>query len=790
MTQHARPSTGDRSPATLPLADKAALTSGASDFTTEANEAAGIPAVTLSDGPHGLRLPRQNGDGGQLELRSATPATCFPPAVALGNSWDPGLARRVARALAAEARTHGIGVLLGPGVNLKRSPLCGRNFEYFSEDPLLSAALGGAMVEGLQEAGVGASLKHYAANNQETDRMRVSADVDERPLRELYLRAFERIVRTARPWTVMASYNGVNGTPVTESARLLTGILREEWGFDGIVVSDWGAVRDRVAALRAGLDLQMPAVGGRTDREVTAAVESGALDEAVLDRAVERLARFARRVAHGAAAEGGAGRPHSAQAHHHLAGEAAERCVVLLKNEGGLLPLSPATGRIAVVGELARTPRYQGGGSSQVTPTRLDTPLDALREQSTGATVGFAPGYALPGAPPRTPEAPDLAAEALALASGADVVLVFLGLPVEEESEGFDRTHIDLPGEQLALLESLVATNPRVVAVLSHGGVVRTSPWQEEVPALVDGALLGQAGGGALARVLFGAVNPSGKLAETVPLRLADSPSHLSFPGEEGHVRYGEGVFVGYRGYDAAERPVAFPFGHGLSYTSFAYRDLEVGTVDAAGGEVVSVRVKVANTGRRPGREIVQIYSRPPAGSRLTHPVRELRAFAAVELAPGEERTVELTVPRADLAYYSVREGGWHVEGGTYRIEAGSSSRDIRLDAALELAADPSRERLTARGTLGEWLSHPTGSAVLLEHIGRARAAADAPAEGPSLSDPALLRFLTDVPLSVIADFPISPIAPEELSALAAEAEARAAFGASAAAPGEPVGGA
>lgn len=784
MTQHARPSASDRGTAALPLAAKAALTSGAGDFVTAANEAAGLPAVTLSDGPHGLRLPRQNGDGGQLELRSATAATCFPPAVALGNSWDPGLARRVAGALASEARAFGVGVVLGPGINLKRSPLCGRNFEYFSEDPLLSAALGGATVEGLQAAGVGASLKHYAANNQETDRMRVSADVDERPLRELYLRAFERVVRTARPWSVMASYNGVNGTPVTESARLLTGILREEWGFDGIVVSDWGAVRDRVAALRAGLDLQMPGVGGRTDREVVAAVESGALDVAVLDRAVERLARFARRAAGGArpgvdagpAGEGLSER--RAEEHHRLAGEAAERCVVLLKNEGALLPLSPGTGRLAVVGELARTPRFQGGGSSQVTPTRLDIPLDALREEAGEAELGFAAGYPLPCGTGEPVDEESLAREAVALATGADAVLVFLGLPVAEESEGFDRTHLDLSAHQLALLERLVKVNPKVVAVLSHGGVVRTSPWQDGVAALVDGALLGQAGGGALARVLFGAVNPSGKLAETVPLRLADSPSHLSFPGEEGHVRYGEGVFVGYRGYDAAGRPVAFPFGHGLSYTSFAYRDLEVEAARPGAGEgeaVVSVRVTVANTGARQGREIVQIYSRPPASSRLAHPVRELRAFAPVDLAPGEERTLTLTVPRADFAYYSVRESGWHVEGGTYHVEAGSSSRDIRLDAPLDLDADPSRVRLTARSTLGEWLAHPAGSAVLLEHIGRARAAADAPSGGPSLTDPALLRFLADAPLAVIADFPVSPIAPEELPALAAEAEARTA---------------
>ncbi|MGW6759380.1 glycoside hydrolase family 3 C-terminal domain-containing protein [Streptomyces sp. NPDC055008] len=792
------------SPTALPLAAKAALTSGAGDFVTEGNAAAGIAAVTLSDGPHGLRLPRRSGDGGQLELRSASPATCFPPAVALGNSWDPALARRVAGALAAEARAYGVGVVLGPGINLKRSPLCGRNFEYFSEDPLLSAALGGAMVEGLQTAGVGASLKHYAANNQETDRMRVSADIDERPLRELYLRAFERVVRTARPWSVMAAYNAVNGTPVTENARLLTEILRGEWGFDGIVVSDWGAVRDRVSALRAGLDLQMPAVGGRTDREVVAAIERGLLDEAVLDRSVARLALFARRAggtggaggaggAGGIAGEGGAGASapqvsatdaaHGstasapalaalAEAHHRLAAEAAERCVVLLRNEGGLLPLSPATGRLAVVGELARTPRYQGGGSSQVAPTRLDTPLDALRARAEGAEVEFAPGYALPGTPPDAAGSPDaeaLTAEAVALAARADTVVLFLGLPLAEESEGFDRTHLDLPGEQLALLAELAEVNPRVVVVLSHGGVVRTAPWQDRVPALLDGALLGQAGGSALARVLYGTANPSGRLAETVPVRLADSPSHLSFPGEEGHVRYAEGVFVGYRGYDATGREVSFPFGHGLSYTSFAYRALTAATTEDG---TLTAHVTVANTGERHGREIVQLYSRPPRGSRGAHPVRELRAFTAVDLAPGEERTVTLAVPRAELAFWSVRENGWHVEGGTYRIDVGASSRDIRLSAEAEIAADPSRVRLNGRSTLGEWLSHPVGSAVLQRHIAAARAASATSGAATGLTDPAVLRFLRDTPLAVIADFPISPVAPEELPALARAVEA------------------
>ncbi|MEU3057928.1 glycoside hydrolase family 3 C-terminal domain-containing protein [Streptomyces griseus] len=719
------PPAGEPSSHRPTLAEKASLTSGDGDFVTTALIRAGVPAVTLSDGPHGLRLPKEAGDGGQVDLHSAAPATCYPPAVALGSSWDPELAHRVAGALADEATAHGIRVLLGPGINIKRSPLCGRNFEYFSEDPLLTAELGGAMVRGLQESGVGAALKHYAANNQETDRMRVSADIDERPLREIYLRAFERIVRRDRPWSVMSSYNAVNGVPLSENTRLLTDILRTEWGFDGIVMSDWGAVRDRVAALRAGLDLQMPGTQGRTDREVVAAVTDGSLDEAVLDTSVERLVRFARRTAD-------ADRPEprmSVEDHHRLAGQAAERCIVLLKNDDGLLPLDPAAGSVAVIGELARTPRYQGAGSSQVTPTRLDTPLEALRAHADGARVGFAPGYSLAGAGTAgtgSADAPEddaaLAAAAVRLAAASDTVLLFLGLSAHDESEGFDRDHIDLPEAQLRLLDAVVAANPRVAVVLSNGGVVRTDPWHRTVPALVEGWLLGQAGGGALARVLFGAVNPSGKLAETVPLRIEDAPSHLSFPGEEGHVRYGEGVFVGYRGYDAAAREVAFPFGHGLSYTTFDHSALRV-TPDEDGNRF-AVAVTVTNTGTRAGREVVQIYSTGPAGSPVARPPRELRGFTSLTLAPGESGEAVVQVSREDLAHYSEREGGWRVEGGDWGIEAGASSRDIRQSAVLPVKGDPSRLTLTGRNTVAEWLAHPVGGPLLMKAFAEGRAAA------------------------------------------------------------------
>lgn len=737
----------------LTLAEKAALTSGGGVMTTKPIEGADIPSVRMADGPHGVRPKRENPDAAEeLGPESFAPATCFPPAVALGSSWNRALAHRVAGAIAAEAAAHGIGVVLGPGVNIKRSPLCGRNFEYFSEDPVVSAEFGAAMVRGLQDAGTGATLKHFAANNQETDRVRVSADVDERPFREIYLRAFERVVREAKPSAVMCAYNGVNGVTCSENTRLLTGILREEWGFEGLVMSDWGAVHNRVAALRAGVDLEMPYSGGETDREVAAAVGAGDVDQAVLDRSVARLVDFAQR--HKALAT------HDAETrydeHHSIAGEAADQCIVLLKNDGGLLPLDPAAGSLAVIGELARTPRFQGAGSSRVNATRVETPWDALH--AAAASAEFAPGYVLADGPEPHGDGARLADDAVRLAAAADTAVLFLGLPAQDESEGYDRDTIDLPAAQLALLPRIVAANPRTVVVLSNGGVVRVSPWHRDVPALVEGWLLGQAGGGALARVLFGEVNPSGKLTETIPERLEDAPSYLTFPGSEGHVRYGEGIFVGYRGYDATRRDVAYPFGHGLSYTTFAYDGLHVEADDTG----FAVRVAVTNTGDRAGREVVQVYTSGPDSSKVERPVRELRGFADVSLEPGETREVRIEFARSDLAYYSVRDNGWRVEGGTYRFEAAASSRDIRLTAETEVAGDGHRA-LTIRSTFGEWLDHPVGGPRLLAWF--ATVGGD---DTHRLDDPALLRSIGAMP---VADMAIYSSGRMDLDALRALAE-------------------
>ncbi|MDG9724367.1 glycoside hydrolase family 3 C-terminal domain-containing protein [Streptomyces sp. DH41] len=681
-----------QSPA-VPLEDKAALGSGQSFWMTKG--VAGCPSMLLTDGPHGVR--RQVDSADALGIAPSEPATCFPPAVALAQSWDRDLVERVGAALGAEARALGVDVLLGPGINIKRDPRCGRNFEYYSEDPLLSGELGAAWVKGLQSRGVGASLKHFAVNNQEHERMRVSADVDERTLREIYLRAFERVVKRARPWTVMASYNRINGIPATENRWLLTEVLRGEWGFDGVVVSDWGAVGDRVKALAAGLDLQMPGGDSENEEAVVAAVKAQDLAEDTLDGSVARLMLLADRVKQGREQTPAL----DLDAHHRLAREAAGRSVVLLKNDG-LLPL-PATGSIAVIGRFAQEPRYQGGGSSRVNAARVDIPLDEIRALAQDATVTFAEGFS----PAKDADAAALRAEAKETARSADVAVVFLGLATEQESEGADRPDIELPAEQTALLAEIAVVQPRTVVVLCHGGLLRLRPAADLVPALLDAGLLGQAGGGAVADVLFGAVNPSGRLAETIPLRLQDAPSYLHFPGEGLHVPYGEGLFVGYRGYDARDLEVEFPFGHGLSYTAFHYQDLTV-TADDAG---LTAAVTVTNTGSTDGREIVQLYVTGPTG--VTRPPRELKGFEAVDLQAGQSARVTVFVPRHDLAYWDVRAHRWVVQGGVYEVSAAASSRDIRLSSPVTVAGDTVRLTLTADSTVGELMAHPVAGQII-----------------------------------------------------------------------------
>lgn len=686
----------------LSVEEKASLTSGESFWRTKA--VGDIPSVMLTDGPHGLRKQREGGD--HLGIGDSVPATCFPPAVALGSSWDVELVERVGTALGVESSIEDVAVLLGPGINIKRSPLCGRNFEYLSEDPIVSGVLGAALVRGIQSQGVGASLKHFAANNQEDDRMRSSSDVDPRPLREIYLRGFQRVVEDAQPHTVMCSYNRINGVFASENRWLLTDVLRDEWGFQGLVVSDWGAVSDRVAALRAGLDLEMPGNAGLSDAAVVASVADGSLDESVLDASAARVAELATRWADTERVEG----PLDVDAHHALAREAAGRSIVLLKNDvpasddRPLLPLA-ADRSIAVIGAFAEKPRYQGAGSSMIRPTRLDDALTAIR--AVARDVAYAPGFSL-ATEVDADESSRLRDEAVAAASTADVAVIFAGLPARLESEGYDRDDIDLPADQLAVIDAVVAANPRTVVVLSNGGVV-TLPFSRTVPAIVEGWLLGQAGGSATADVLFGAVNPSGKLTETVPLRLEDTPAFLNFPGDEGHVRYGEGLFVGYRWYDARRMEVEYPFGHGLSYTTFSYGDASASVT--ASGEI-EVRVTVTNTGERSGREVVQVYT-SLAGSHVQRPPRELKGFGVIELEPGASGEVAVTVRREDLAYWDVRADRWVVEGGEYTIEVGASSRDLRATVAAAVDGDEVRLPLTRESSLGEVLAHPVAGPMV-----------------------------------------------------------------------------
>lgn len=709
-----------------PLAAKVALTGGLDLWYTHPVPEADLPSVMVTDGPHGLR--KQAGSTSDIVgINDSVPATCFPPAVGLASTWDPELLKEIGGALATECLVERVGVLLGPGMNIKRSPLCGRNFEYFSEDPLVAGVLAAALVTGVQGGGVGTSVKHFAANNQETDRMRRDSQVDERTLREIYLRGFGRVVTQAQPWTVMCSYNKVNGTYASENRWLLTDVLRGEWGFEGAVVSDWGAVHDRVVSLQAGLDLEMPA-HPEHEAAVNAAVAEGRISEGVIDQAYARLERVLRKAV---AAFEHAPDSFDVEAHHALARRAAAESVVLLANDG-VLPLAPDT-RIGVVGEFARTPRYQGAGSSRVNPTRLDNALDAI-SALVGHEVPFAPGFVtVPGQdlPPSALE------DAVAVARDADIVLVFLGLGEAHESEGYDRETLLLPAEQLEVLDAVLAANDNVVVVLSNGSSVQVSGFADRVRAIVEGWLGGQAGGPAMADVLYGVVNPSGKLTETIPLRIQDVPSFTHFPGDESGVAYGEGLFVGYRGYDARELDVSFPFGHGLSYTTFEYSDLSVTTEDSG----LSVAVTVTNTGDRAGREIVQAYI-GVEDSVVVRVPRELKGFASVRLEPGAQERVVLRIPPADLAYWSVHDHAWVVETATYTVSVGASSRDLRLKASVEVAGNEPVRPLTLMSTLGEGLAVP----AFAERMAPAVA-------GAFGGDEEMLKMLASMPLGTFAGF-------------------------------------
>lgn len=655
----------------MPLKDKIALCNGADFWHSKAMAEYGIPAVTMSDGPHGVRCQKDVGD--MLGVNEAEPATCFPTAVASGASWDPALLNAEGKAIGEEGLSYGVDVVLGPGVNIKRNPLCGRNFEYFSEDPFLAGAMGTAWVQGAQGAGAGASLKHFAANNQEYKRFNGNSQVDERTLRELYLPAFETVVKNARPETVMCSYPRINGVHASDNKWLLTDVLRTDWGFDGLVVTDWGALCDRVAAMGAGCDLSMPGGSDYMEDWVAAAVRDGSLPESAVDACAARVIALA--------LKGGArpkGQPFDKAAHNDLARTIAENGAVLLKNEEGILPV--AAGDIALIGEMGRTMRYQGAGSSHINPTSLTTLRDALP----GAP--FAPGCDAKG-----DVTEESLAEAAETARKARVAVVCAGLPEAYESEGFDREGMAMPEGHVRLIEAVAAANPNTVVVLFCGSAVET-PWLAKAKAVLYMGLPGQAGGAAAAALLTGKANPCGKLTETWPLRYDDVPSRDTFGQKTTH--YKEGLYVGYRYYDKAGVPVRFAFGHGLSYTRFAYSGLTI--------QGRTVRVTVTNTGERAGAEVAQLYIAPPQDG-LYRPVKELKGFAKVALAPGESKTVDFAL---DDRSFAVWDGGWKVPAGTYGVLVGGASDDIRLQGTLEVAG----EAVPAPAwQAGSWYEDPQG---------------------------------------------------------------------------------
>jgi len=723
----------------MTLEEKAAICTGDNAWQTVPVERLGIPVMTVADGPHGMRRVRDVGALGHESL----PATCFPTASALAATWNRALIYEMGQALAEESIAQKVDIVLGPGNNMKRTPLCGRNFEYFSEDPYLGGELATQMILGIQSRGVGTSLKHYAANNQEYRRHSINAQIDERPLREIYLAGFERAVKQGKPWTVMCAYNRVNGPFASQHRRLLTEILRDEWGFEGFVVSDWGAVHDRVAALEAGLDLEMP--GPQPDRvqAVVEAVQSGELDEAVLDQAVERLLKIIFR-----AAETPKGAPFIVDEHHALARRIAGEAIVLLKNEGGLLPLSKDLNKLAVIGAAAKEPYFQGGGSSHVNPTRVDAPLDELAEFAGETELIYAAGYSMqPGA------SPALIDEAVQVAQQAEAAVLYVALPGFKESEGYDRADMDLTEQEVALIQAVAAVQPQTVVVLNNGSAVTMSAWIDAVPAVLEAWMMGQAGAGAIADVLYGAVNPSGKLAETFPLRLEDTPAFVNFPGENGAVRYGEGLLIGYRYYDARNQAVLFPFGHGLSYTTFVYNNLQLAAESFLDTDGLRLSFDVTNTGDVAGQESVQVYLHQHR-SRLVRPPKELKGFAKVSLAPGETQTITIELDQRAFAYYDPANKGWVTESGAFDVLVGASAADIRLQATVQLQSSMVlSSTLTRESTMGEWLRDPRG-ALLVQPVLQAMKASLGQDTGddtaPMMTDEGLTAMLDGMPLGSV----------------------------------------
>ncbi len=671
----------------MSLEEKAGLCSGADFWHTKAIKHLGIPDVMVSDGPHGLR--KQDLEAENPNINKSIKAVCFPSGAGTACSFDRALIQKIGEALGDECQAEDVAVLLGPAVNIKRSPLCGRNFEYFSEDPYLSGEMATYHIKGVQSRGIGTSLKHFCANNQEHRRMTVSAEIDERTLREIYLAGFESAVKQAQPWTVMCSYNRINGVYASENHRTLTEILRDEWGFKGFVMSDWGAVNERAKGVAAGLDLEMPASGGVNDAEIVKAVKNGTLSEKDLDAAVERILhivyQYYENKKENAACDWGK--------HDQIAREVESECMVLLKNQDDILPLNK-NDQIAFIGKFAESPRYQGGGSSHINSLRVTSALEAVKGI---ANVSYAQGYDI------TEDVINrkLFDEAVKTAAAAKVAVVFAGLPEYMECEGFDREHMRMPDCQNKLIEAIAKVQPNTVVVLHNGSPIEM-PWIYSVKGVLELYLGGQAVGAATIDVLFGNKNPCGKLAETIPLKFSDNPSYLFFPGEGDRSDYREGVFVGYRYYDKKEMPVRFPFGYGLSYTSFTYSDLKLSAEKIKDTDTLNVTVKVKNTGTRFGKEIVQLYVHDNQTD-IIRPQKELKGFEKVALNPGEEKNVSFKLDRRAFAYYNAQIKDWRVQSGTFDILIGKSSRNIVLSAQVGVASTVNLPcKFTMTSTLGD----------------------------------------------------------------------------------------
>ena len=721
----------------MTLEEKAGMCSGLDFWHLKEVEHLGIPKVMVSDGPHGLRKQDEKGD--HLGINDSIKAVCFPPAVLSACSFDRGLMEEMGKAIGREAQANDVSVVLGPAVNIKRSPLCGRNFEYYSEDPYLAGEIAAAFVKGVQSQHVGTSIKHFAANNQEYRRMSSSSEIDERTLREIYFPAFETAVKKAQPYTFMCSYNQINGTFASENKWLLTDVLRGEWGFKGYVMSDWGAVNDRVKGLEAGLELEMPASGGDNDAMIVKAVKDGALEEKILDQAVERILRIIFEYAdHRKPQE------FTMEKDHEEAQHIAEESMVLLKNENHILPLKTSE-KAAFIGGFARNPRFQGGGSSHINCFKTTNVLDSV---PCDAQVVYAEGV------PADRDFYDkaLADEAVKAAAEADKAVIFAGLPESFESEGYDRSHMRLPECQNRLITEILKVQPNTVIVLHNGSPVEM-PWLGEIKGLLETYLGGQAGGAAAANILYGKINPSGKLAETMPLKLSDNPSYLNFGGGE-KVEYREGIFVGYRYYDTKEMDVAFPFGYGLSYTTFAYSNLKLSMENPTEKDTVMVSADVTNTGKSAGKEVVQLYIRDLTGSAI-RPEKELKGFEKVFLEPGETKTVTMELNKRSFAWYNTELHDWFAASGDYEILVGASSRDIRLTETLHLN---SSQRLPMHvhmnTTLGDLLRNPeTAEAAkkLIQKYLSGEAGSEAASE--AVSEEMTMAMTDSMPLRALMGF-------------------------------------